>query len=90
MTMNWTRVHAYCWQNDEGYRVAAFRVDGGFRYGAFAPAMNYEVFKDRMKARYALGESVPQQREPLGCFDDPEIAREACARHRQPQTAATA
>jgi hypothetical protein len=83
VTMDWTRIHSYCWQRDDGYRVAAFRVGGGLRYGAFAPAINYEVFKDRMKVRYALGQSVPQQREPLGSFDDAESAREACARHEQ-------
>jgi len=88
--MNWTRIHSYCWQRDDGYRVAVFRAAGGFRYGAFAPAIDYEVFKERMKAYYALGEPVPQQREPLGCFDDAESARQACARHAQPQTAVMA
>ena len=90
MNMNWTRIHSYCWQSDEGYRVAAARVGKEIRYSAFAPAIDYEVFKERMKAYYALGEPVPQQREPLGCFDDAESARQACARHAQPQTAVMA
>ena len=34
-----------------------------------------------MKPRYVIGESVPQQRPPLGCFDDAESARQACAKH---------
>lgn len=88
--MNWTRIHAYCWQSDEGYRVAAFRAEGGIRYGAFAPAIDHEIFKEMMKPFYAIGESVPQQRPPLGCFDDPEAARQACAAHARPALELTA
>jgi hypothetical protein len=84
--MNWTRRDNWFWESDEGYRIAAARVNDCLRYSAFAPAMDYEIFKDRMKLRYRRGEPVPQQREPLGCFDDPNAARAACVVHHQAQT----
>lgn len=80
--MIWERMHTYCWKNAEGYRVAAFRFAGGFRYGAFGPKIEYDIFKDRCKVRYRRGERVTQQSEHLGCFDDPESARAACVAHQ--------
>lgn len=77
----WAQRGAYYWQDDAGYRVAAFRVGGAVRYGAFASPLDYKIFANLCHPRYARGEAVPQQRAPLGCFADPESARAACARH---------
>lgn len=82
--MNWTRRGDWFWESDEGYRVAAARIADRLRYGAFAPPLDDEFFKDKMKTRYAIGEPPPQQREALGCFDDPSAAREACDLHLHP------
>jgi hypothetical protein len=88
--MNWTRLDAYYWQSEDGYRIAVARAGGEIHYSAFAPALDYEVFKNRMRSHYALGQPVPQQRELLGTFRDPNAAREACATHLGAQTVVTA
>lgn len=81
--MNWTRHSDFFWENHAGYRIAAAHVRGAIRYGVFAPPIDSDIFKNQTKTHYAIGEPVPQEREALGCFDDPDAARDACERHSQ-------
>lgn len=72
-------------ESDEGYQVAITKHGGGFLYQAYAPA-NPEVRKT-WRARYGLGEAIPQPREYLGLATTPDEARAICERHRQGQLA---
>lgn len=65
----------------EGYRIAAAKLNEEWRYCAFAPPLSDTEFETLLKTHYALGEYVPQQRAPLGCYAKPEAARQACADH---------
>ncbi len=89
MSDEWIKCGPFCWQNAAGYRIAAARVGERLRYSVFAPPAfaTYGEYAETLKARYAHGERVPQQRELLGCFDDPESARAAAARHLTTQPA---
>lgn len=79
--MEWIRLDNYC-QAAEGYRVAAARVGGQWRFSAFAPLQDEDKYQMRLKVQYARGEIVPQRREALGCFEQAEAARAACEAHR--------
>ena len=81
--MDWSQSGKWSWESVDGYRIAAFRVRGQFLYAAYAPPSypSYGEFSATMKLRYERGESVPQFREPLGCFDDAAPARAGCEAH---------
>lgn len=74
---SWASRGSDCWENAAGYRIAAFRVGGDYRYSLFAPPIGEREFDGRLKVRYARGERVPQRRELLGGFDDLASARAA-------------
>ncbi len=77
---DWLQMNKWSWEDRRGYRIAAARVNGRFRYLAFRPPVHadYAAFREELKESYALGEHVPQYREPLGSFDGPADARAAC------------
>jgi hypothetical protein len=73
-----------CWREDaRGYRIVRCRVGERLRYCAFAPEMDGERYAEQLRVRYRRGETVPQRREHLGCFDDFDGARQACINHRE-------
>lgn len=78
---SWTRRGDHCWQNAAGYRVAAARVGDAWRYSLFAPPISEVAFEVALRVRYARAARVPQLRELLGVFDDPDAARRACVEH---------
>ncbi len=79
--LDWQPIASGAWEA-EGYRIAAFHLEGGYLYGLFAPPLPEKVFESQLKTHYALGEYVPQRRALLGHFSRPELAREAAERHR--------
>ncbi len=79
--MDWQPIASGVWEA-ERYRIAAFRLNGGFIYGLFAPPLSDKEFDNQLKTRYALGELVPQRRALLGHYTRPEAAREAAEQHR--------
>ena len=86
---DWNRSGKWSWESGDGYRIAAMRVRGQFLYMAYAPPAHpsYGEFSATMKLRYERGESVPQFRESLGCFDDAAAARAGCEAHAGRQAA---
>lgn len=68
----------------EGYTVLATKVAGEWVYCAFAPEIPFAELKQKMKARYDAGESVPLSREQLGCFRGNGAlaeAKDVCQQH---------
>lgn len=85
--MRWRWVNGDFSLSDDGYRIAIAQTTNGRRYCAFAPEIPYDRFKLTLREAYPQGVSMPQQREPLGCFSTEEQARRACQEHRRPSTA---
>lgn len=84
--MQWARGGEFFFASDMGYRIAVSRRSPGYVYAAFAPEIPYDQFRLMLREHYPRGVTVPQQREPLGCFSTAEDARRACQSHadRQP------
>ena len=80
MMLDWQLIASGAWEA-EGYRIAAFHLEGGYLYGLFAPPLPEKAFENQLKTHYAPGEYVPQRRARLGNFSRPESAREAAERH---------
>lgn len=82
-TQKWSQRSRFYWEDTTGYRIAVAVTNGAWRYAVFAPTITNANHNKLLKPRYARGEYILSQREPLGVFDDPETARAACARHAE-------
>jgi len=78
--MEWTRA-GDAEINDADYRVQAVRVDGAWRFVAWAPDIG--DIRPLCHERYAIGDRMPARRACLGVFDAAADARLVCTKMGQ-------
>jgi hypothetical protein len=97
--LRWTKSSDGPWQDaDTGHRVTATRGADGWRFVAWGPdqaaGWSYRDWSNgkaphwsgsEPKARYAVGEHIPQRRVLLGVADTADEARDLCAADAQQQ-----
>ena len=77
--MEWTQISPYCLESGAGYRIAKLFTRQKADYLAYAP--NKEYSAEQRKARYEIGEVIPQPYCCLGRFDSAKAAQRACLEH---------
>jgi len=79
--MRWTRMGVYHSVSDAGYCISAAGMgDGVWKFTAWGPER--AIPAGALKARYVVGEQVPQRREHLGVGDTMREAMLLCEQDR--------
>ena len=79
--MYWKKITEYCLESDTGCSIAKFFIGSRPGYLAYVPNPDYHT--EQRKARYAIGEAIPQPRTLLGCYDSASEAQAACRAHQR-------
>lgn len=78
--LTWERASPYVWDASSGHRICATRNNGRLLYSAWGPDQTQgKGWPKNSPMHYTLGAAMPSQRDWLGTFKNPVLARQACA-----------